>query len=291
MKKFNLRSALFLVLITLLSTSSFIQSSSAQSTLWTITGNGLEAPSYLFGTIHIICEDDYEMTETLEEVIKETDKVVFEIDLDDPSMAAKMGTLMLDPEMRDLSSDLSEEDANTLDAYFNQNFGQGIQQLNKLRPFALLSMIMLKAYECPTKQYETEIMGLAIENKKPIEGLETIEFQMNVIDENFDRKEQLASLLEYVEDPEEVKEMLDKIVASYKEKDIKALYALMEQYEEYDGFNEVMLKNRNLDWMDKLEDQMAKNSLLVAVGAGHLGGEYGVISLLRKAGYTVEPKM
>lgn len=291
MKKFNLRSALFLVLITLLSTSSFIQSSSAQSTLWTITGNGLEAPSYLFGTIHIICEDDYEMTETLEEVIKETDKVVFEIDLDDPSMAAKMGTLMLDPEMRDLSSDLSEEDANTLDAYFKQNFGQGIQQLNKLRPFALLSMIMLKAYECPTKQYETEIMGLAIENKKPIGGLETIEFQMNVIDENFDRKEQLASLLEYVEDPEEVKEMLDKIVASYKEKDIKALYALMEQYEEYDGFNEVMLKNRNLDWMDKLEDQMAKNSLLVAVGAGHLGGEYGVISLLRKAGYTVEPKM
>ena len=52
---------------------------------------------------------------------------------------------------------------------------------------------------------------------------------------------------------------------------------------------EKMLDNRNLNWIPKLEDWMSKKSLFVAVGAGHLAGENGVIHLLRNKGYKVEP--
>ncbi|MBD0376392.1 MAG: TraB/GumN family protein, partial [Flavisolibacter sp.] len=37
------------------------------------------------------------------------------------------------------------------------------------------------------------------------------------------------------------------------------------------------------------QDLMTGNALVIAVGAGHLPGEKGVINLLRKAGYKVEP--
>ncbi|HWJ90604.1 MAG TPA: TraB/GumN family protein [Flavisolibacter sp.] len=55
------------------------------------------------------------------------------------------------------------------------------------------------------------------------------------------------------------------------------------------NFTDMLLYNRNANWAKKLEGLMAKNSLVVAVGAGHLPGDKGVISLLRKAGYKVEP--
>ena len=51
----------------------------------------------------------------------------------------------------------------------------------------------------------------------------------------------------------------------------------------------ILLDNRNRNWVEQLSKIMPKTSVFVAVGAGHLPGEMGVIELLRKAGYTVRP--
>ncbi len=50
--------------------------------LWRISGNNLTKPSYLFGTIHLLCANDIELSETLKSAIKETDKVYLELDMD-----------------------------------------------------------------------------------------------------------------------------------------------------------------------------------------------------------------
>jgi len=50
-----------------------------------------------------------------------------------------------------------------------------------------------------------------------------------------------------------------------------------------------LVYGRNRNWVNKLQEIMPQQSLLVAVGAGHLLGEQGLITLLRNAGYTVEP--
>ena len=50
-----------------------------------------------------------------------------------------------------------------------------------------------------------------------------------------------------------------------------------------------MLVNRNKNWIPKLENWMKTKSLFIAVCAGHLAGDEGIINLLRKQGYTVEP--
>ena len=54
-------------------------------------------------------------------------------------------------------------------------------------------------------------------------------------------------------------------------------------------YEDILLNNRNYNWVEKLKKLMPGKSLVVAVGAGHLPGDKGVINLLRKAGFTVTP--
>ena len=54
---------------------------------------------------------------------------------------------------------------------------------------------------------------------------------------------------------------------------------------------DVLLDNRNKNWVDQLKKILPANNIFIAVGAGHLVGEKGLISLLRKAGYTLRPLM
>src|SRR6185436_2357215 len=55
---------------------------SSNTLLWQISGNGLKQPSYLFGTMHILCAEDAKLSEALKGVIRKTVKVYFEVDMD-----------------------------------------------------------------------------------------------------------------------------------------------------------------------------------------------------------------
>ena len=50
--------------------------------LWKISGNGIDKPSYLFGTIHMLCADDALLSANLQKVIRNCDEVYFEVDMD-----------------------------------------------------------------------------------------------------------------------------------------------------------------------------------------------------------------
>jgi len=50
--------------------------------LWKISGNGIEKPSYLFGTIHMLCKDDAFISNNLLSAIEKADRVYLELDMD-----------------------------------------------------------------------------------------------------------------------------------------------------------------------------------------------------------------
>jgi hypothetical protein len=56
-----------------------------------------------------------------------------------------------------------------------------------------------------------------------------------------------------------------------------------------DKYDDLLLKNRNKNWVKQLKEIMKNKSVFVAVGAGHLVGDTGLIRLLKKAGYNVVP--
>ena len=105
-------------------------------------------------------------------------------------------------------------------------------------------------------------------------------------------KLQAEQLVSYVEnagkenDGDDMKEMLK----AYKDQDLVKLEAmLMKSDAEISSFTDILLYNRNRNWVKKMKDLLKGKSLVFAVGAGHLPGDQGVISLLRKEGYTVQP--
>ena len=66
---------------------------SEKSLLWKISGNGLQEPSYLFGTIHITC--DASLSEKVKTALDKTQQLCLELDMDDPNMQAAMMSSMM----------------------------------------------------------------------------------------------------------------------------------------------------------------------------------------------------
>lgn len=80
------------------------------------------------------------------------------------------------------------------------------------------------------------------------------------------------------------------MMEAYREQDLKKLEDLMMKEEAgISAYADLLLFNRNRNWIEKMKQILPGHSLLFAVGAGHLPGEKGVINLLKKAGFTVTP--
>lgn len=267
---------------------SFLGFSQEKSLLWKISGNGLSQDSYLFGTIHIICKEDFIMNDKVKKAFESSSKLVMELDMGDPQLMAKMQQYSLNPGMKNISSELSEEDAKILDTFFTENFGAGIAQIGILKPFVLSSMALIKTLPCAeTESFENYFTSHSKALNKPIEGLETVEIQMGTFDQ-IPAKLQLDELVKMIREKSGAEEFT-AMVASYLVEDIDALYQTMNRDEMMKDYRSILLDNRNKAWIPQLREKMAKESLFVAVGSGHLAGENGVISLLKAAGYLVEP--
>ena len=80
-----------------------------------------------------------------------------------------------------------------------------------------------------------------------------------------------------------------KLMDVYRNQDLDKMQEMTAGEEGMSDYIDLLLYNRNANWAKKMPAIMKSKATLFAVGAGHLGGEKGVINLLRQAGYTVRP--
>lgn len=263
--------------------------------LWKISGNGLDKSSYLFGTIHMLCADDAVLSENMKKAINGADEVYFEVDMDNLldmlSVLTKM-KMKGDTTLHDL---LSEADYEKVKSYFEEKGTMlPFSTLEKYKPILAASMLQGGELPCEnTAVMEQVVMQQAKENDKKIKGLETMAFQAGILD-SIPYKVQAQQLLQYVEEASKNKDSanteLSEMWQAYNEQDLKKLEDLMIKGDVgITNFTELLLYRRNANWVSKLKTLLPGKSLVVAVGAGHLPGEKGVINLLRKAGYTLTP--
>jgi uncharacterized protein len=96
------------LLASIMTITAFAQKNNSDKTLlWKISGNGLKTPSYLFGTIHMLCKDDAVLSDSLRNIIKKVKEVYFEVDLDNMfEMLGVMGKMKMrgDTTLQDLLS-------------------------------------------------------------------------------------------------------------------------------------------------------------------------------------------
>lgn len=268
-------------------------SKTASSLLWEITGNGLEQPSYLFGTIHIIAEDDYFWTDIMNEKFNTTEMLVLEIDMDNPMMI--MFSMLANARMKDgvsLQDLLTKEEYKMVADYFSKEMGMSLAMFDRIKPM-FTSMMMAEGGQGSmekTKSYEMELMEKAKEREMKVDGLETAKYQMSMFD-SIPYEDQAQMLVDAVNGSgEESDDMMDEMVELYKQQDIDGLYKLiMQSDDEMEGFEDILLVTRNKNWIPKIEKMAAKKPTFFAVGAGHLPGKQGVINLLKAEGYTLTP--
>lgn len=258
--------------------------------LWEISGNGLENPSYLFGTIHILCPQDFELSSTLKSKLEISQQLVLEVaDAENPAnlMVILQAMTMKGKKLKDL---YTVEEYAELKQFFADSIGLDISMIESFSPMFATTAILPAMMGCvETKSYEAELTALARQQNKEVKEVETLAQQLSMFDTipyHIQAQELLRTAREWTKE----KITFAALVEIYKNQKFGLsqafIHANMGSMTEY---KDVLLDNRNKDWIGKIKAFASEKPTLFAFGAGHLGGDKGLIELLKKEGYTVKP--
>jgi len=259
----------------------------ANSLLWEISGNGLEQPSYLYGTIHVIGKSDFVVSDLVMEKFKSVKKLALEIKTDAPDLQLKMMQSMMMGEDTTLQM-LLGEDYETVSRFMQDSLALNLQLFATIKPLFIQALTLPKIIGEPIEAYDFYFAKLAQEEEKEIVGLETIDDQIKVFD-GIPLKEQANMLVEFANDYSAQKALFHKMIDLYKAQDIRGLHQCMLQQPEYEKYEELLINQRNRNWIAVIKKLIQPEKIFIAVGAGHLPGEQGVIRLLEQEGYVLKP--
>jgi uncharacterized protein YbaP (TraB family) len=214
-----------------------------------------------------------------------------EMDMDDPSTMLS-GLLYMNMKGEKKLKDLyTAAEYKKIESYFKDTLHTPMMLFQSIKPYFLVAMLYPKMMNCKTASgVEEEIMKLTKENKQEIKGLETMQFQASVFD-SIPYEWQAKELLKNIDSFAIYKKEFDTMMLEYKNQKLPAMEKLLAKSEfgSDKKYEEILLTKRNMNWVGQLKKIMKKESVFVAVGAGHLVGEKGLLSLLKKEGYTLEP--
>lgn len=283
-------------ILTLLALSLLCLTSNAQL-VWKISGNGIKKPSYILGTHHgcpfTYCDSIPGLMKTLDKV----DNIIGEINMIEfaemsPERMQKMQAMMMMPADTSLLSLFSTEEAAKVNEWLGKKMGATLEMLSVMKPMTIMVTVQNKEMmevipEIATMTTIDKYMQTLGQRKgKTIGELETADYQMELLYGN-SLEEQADALLEMI-DHGDSKGLLQQLTNAYKSQNLDTLWKVFQ--EQMTGYEyDAIVKVRNLNWEKQMKEILPKQTTLFVVGAGHLPGEYGMINLLREAGYKVKP--
>jgi len=266
-----------------------------KSLLWKVSK---EAGSvYILGSIHYLRSENYPLKKAILDAFENSKTVVLEIDLNSASPEAFQRVALEKAIYRDGTTLAQHISADTyqLAAQRATQFGIDMRVFNPMKPwFAAINLIAMKLRALGLDPRRGVDQYLAVEAKrrgKPTSGLETLEFQIGLLDQ-LSKENQEAMLRETVTELDLLDRNIDEIVRSWLDGDesvlAKLLLAGMVQFSE---IHQKVIVERNRRWVPEIEKLLAQGGrALIVVGAAHLVGGDGVIEMLKTKGYSVEQK-
>lgn len=157
-----------------------------------------------------------------------------------------------------------------------------------LLSLTLLTMELQKLGYTPEHGLDLYFYSKALEEKKETLGLETLDFQIGLLDE-FSGKDQDAQLAYGIHELDMIEEQIPALVKAWESGESKKIEELLnESLKEFPDVYKSLLTDRNADWLPKIEKHLqGEHDVMVVVGAGHLVGKDSLIALLRKKGYAI----
>ncbi|MDG1915432.1 MAG: TraB/GumN family protein [Crocinitomix sp.] len=273
---------LFATFLCLLGISSVIAQNN--SLLWSVSGNGLKDTSYIYGTIHMMCEADFEMKTKVKQAFNKSDQLFLEIDMDDQKeLKIMMASVNGEKPLTDI---LTPEQQKKLDEKLQADLGMNLQSVNGYSLNTIASLFTINSLSCEQiKSYEQEFMTMAENNEMELLGLEKVAFEFECLNKSSSFEKTFSDIFETDTDA-----LMDSIMSLYKAEDFDGLEAFFRQSDYMDANSrEWLLEKRNNNWVKRMPKIMKKKPTFFAVGAAHMLGDIGLIAQLKALGYTVSP--
>ena len=221
--------------------------SQEKSLLWRVSGNGLSHPSYIYGTVHLICADDYVMKNKVVSAFQQTEKLVVEVDLSDPKEMQAGAQLMNTG--RKISDSLSEAEEKILDSILQKQFRINLSQVDSVHPAVLESMMARSVVKCKDrKTYDLEFIKEANQQGKPVDQFETMLQQVDYLKKVFSAKD----VVRHGQLLAENEKLFSEMIIQYKNEDIEGLARIAQDRRFMtDAAQYWLLDSRNNNWVKK----------------------------------------
>lgn len=249
---------------------------------------------YLFGTFHALDGKSDWFNEEVKTAFDQSGELVLELPPmeDKAAMQPIVMKYALDPTGKPLSEKLSPEGKERL-AKALAGLGAPPTAFDKFKPFfAALTVVMARAQKLGftgEQGAEAILTKAAKDAKKPISGLETIDYQMSLF-ANMSDADQVKMLEETLKEIEKLGLMFAEMNKHWTSGDAEGMAKLMnEMNAQSPAMYKTLLVDRNANWAEWIDQRLDKPGVVfMGVGAGHLGGEDSVQALLARRGIQSE---
>ncbi len=265
----------------------------AHHSLWRVQGP--RATVYLMGSVHVLKQDDYPLPAVLEAAFTNASVVAFEADIgemEQPATQFKLLNKSMLPEGQTLAQQLSPE---LYSGFTNEVATAGLPLFvfDRLKPaIAAVTLIALELQKLgldPEYGLDKYFYARARKAQKPTEALETVDFQFNLLS-GFSKEESELLMKMTLRDIDKAKKECAEMIRAWRTGDPEALDKLLnEASREAPALFKRLISDRNQNWAPKIREWLkGDKNVLVVVGAGHLVGKQGLVSLLQAEGFKVE---
>jgi uncharacterized protein YbaP (TraB family) len=276
----------------------------ANAIFWRVEKAGT-APSYLFGTVHLTDERVHRLSPAVQAALDGARRLVLELDdLSPDAMAQQIAksphlvSLMMYTDGRRLDQLLGGADYAALSQALSRS-GVPPQAVGAFRPWIVTVMLALS--ECEQHRMKAGLLFLDARLAKETEkrglkavGLETVASQLQAL-AGVPEPDQVEVLKATVRYYHRADDLIETMVQLYQRRQLGALWPLQLALAEkvgvarhaFDSYEQALLIKRNFGMRDAALPHLAEGQAFIGVGALHLPGENGLVSLLRGAGYTV----
>ena len=260
----------------------------AQSLFWKIERND-RPPSYILGTVHVADERVIAMTEHVKEELTGSQRFVMEAtpDLHDILLARQMTTRQVDFSLQqELGQALYHKTLKIM-----QRYAKDKDEVDRMTPWSIYLTMNYPADSGLPLDFR--LYHLAKEQGLQLQGLETMVEQLGWFAQ-LSHEDAMLLLRDSVCHYEILQTQFGEMIQAYIHNNIQALYTVSTQYipeddTVYEQLAEWLLFERNQIMLERLQESLKQGNTFIAIGAMHLPGEEGLLSLIHQQGYQLTP--
>ena len=279
-----------------LSTAILFCALSAQAqVLYKVSGNSAKAPSYIFATNKIVGLEFLDTVPNLLPCFSQCSVVLTEFAMQDYEALATLRTAALLPDSIRLDRYYTDEEYKQIDEAMQLTLGMGMDKLCRMKPSYLTALyrdeLLRKWLDYDNnRSMEAFFQSLAEDKNIPVRAIDEIGETMYML---FDREPfhwQCKELLQIIEYPEREIRQERTLAEMYRmgrltDMSYQILSPDNQSTQSYSDYQ--IYAARNKQWVKRLQPYLTEGRAFITVDAIYVGGEKGLISELRSAGYKV----